>query len=82
MRKSFVLPPALGDAVCKVAERLVGVRCDIILIAYPEGEHDSPSIVTSLQPDVMEAVIVEYGRQFEEGLSGKRSLLHGFIPDA
>lgn len=67
----------LGDAICAAIEKEHGVRVDIILMVAPStGEPNkdwsSPDFITSLHPDVMEAVITQIGEQMADSKGGPR----------
>lgn len=69
------IPPQVGDAVVRILEEIMGCEMHIILCTFPCGAHAQKQFITDLEPDIMEAVVVEIGREFEEGLAGKRDTL-------
>jgi hypothetical protein len=72
MTKSLPIDPKLGDALCAAIKRVHGVEVDIILIAAPVGDWSRPAFVTSLDADVMEAVIMQLGEQMQDSKGGER----------
>ena len=71
-----LINPNVGDAICDLLERLTGVEMDIILVAVPKGDWSMPQFITSADPDVMEAAIVQYGEKMMGGSGGKRAIIN------
>lgn len=72
MSDHLLIDPRLGDAVCRTITAAHGVDVDVILIVAPAGDWGRPSFVTSVDPDIMEAVIMQLGEQMQDGMGGKR----------
>lgn len=67
--------PKLGDAICQAIEKVHGVPVDIILLVTREGDWSKPSFISSIHPDIMEAVIMQIGEQMADSKGGKRTII-------
>lgn len=71
------IPPSTGDAIVEVLTKIARKPVDIILIVVEEGTNwKRPEIISSVHPDIAEAVIKAMGEQIDDGSLGKRHV-HG-----
>lgn len=71
----FTVDPRIGDITLQLVERMTGKQCEIVLLVFeitnenPDGTEtiSNPAMVTSLPPDQVEKVVIDFGEYLKTG---------------